>query len=258
MDMSMMPPDFPTDMGETPAMKENLGDSGTMGHALEQSDVVIGLIPDVPVAVIGGWPNCLSDQLDSYQGDNLYGAQGDCGLVSASNVCGMAGLDITEDDALAYAQDHGLCNVSPENPEAYGGTNPDQVIALLDHYGIDSQHFAADEVTYDDLAAAVESGHGVILGISGAATVPGFEDNATYDAYGNPVGDHWVCATATVRDGTTGELTGFLVCDSGMNNGARYISLDSMDKGFQSAVGGDCIVTSQPVHVAGVPAASLA
>ena len=71
----------------------------------------------------GGDPYTMGEALDDYQGDNVFGFQGNCGLVTISNMLTMAGIACDEDMITAIAINTGLCEYDVYGPpEENGGT----------------------------------------------------------------------------------------------------------------------------------------
>ncbi|MCD7884175.1 MAG: hypothetical protein LUI87_10815 [Lachnospiraceae bacterium] len=208
--------------------------------------------PDMPEVVIGGVPELWAETMDSYQGDNEYGIRQCCGLVSTSNLFQMAGMDLTEDDVVEYALGNNRCIIDWFDWSESGGTEKEDVEAILESHGIEAETYEAFEVDYEEMAGWIEGGQGVILGHNAYLTMEGMEDYASTNAYGQLFADHYVAMTGTVRD-LDGNLLGYTVCDSGFHDGMRFISLDQMDAGFKDVFYGDVIVTSEPIHEDGRP-----
>ena len=76
---------------------------------------------------IWGDPYTMGEALDDYQGDNVFGFQGNCGLVTISNMLTMAGIACDEDMITAIAINTGLCEYDVYGPpEENGGTYADR------------------------------------------------------------------------------------------------------------------------------------
>jgi hypothetical protein len=188
--------------------------------------------------------------LDYQQGDNAYGYQSDCGLVSVSNILQLSGIDATEDDVVQTAIDNGWCNNDPMlPPEARGGVNDEYLIALLDHYGIDAQAYYPGEAggTYEDIAAALENGQCVTMGVNAGY----LWNDANYINDGSA--NHQIVVTSAARDAETGEITGFYICDSGRwadGDNCRYVSVEEMDACYASISGASVVVTDEATRAA--------
>ena len=77
-------------------------------------------VPGMDRAMVCGDPFRLGEILDYQQGfDNPYGATGTCGLTSVSNICKMAGMDVTEPEVVEYAMENDQC--IKDDPKYHGG-----------------------------------------------------------------------------------------------------------------------------------------
>lgn len=210
--------------------------------------IAVEAIPDLPVAVVTGDPEYWAEKLDGNQGDNIFFAQGDCGLVSVANVLTMSGQETSEASIAGYALSHGLCELGPFSPESRGGTYAWQQAGLLSRHGLESNIYSASDLTYEELASRIEDGHGAIMELNLYLTEPGYESYAVPDAYGQYYADHAVCLTSSVRDPNTGEVRGFYVCDSGAGNSMKYLSTQTLDKAFKNLVNGELVITRDPIR----------
>ena len=203
-------------------------------------------VPGMDWAIVCGDPIALGDILDGSQGyDNPYGAFGTCGLNAIANICVMAGLDVTEPQVVEYAMENDLC--TRDDPKLHGGgTTAMQQIKLLEHYGFPSHcELAQDGATKERLAAAVEGGHGVLLGLNSGV----LQDRPwkIYNEDHEIVATHAVCLTGTVRDADTG----FYMCDSSAQtpDAARtYVPVDKFDDCFGEIKGGFAVITDGPIR----------
>lgn len=194
-------------------------------------------------------PFSVAPMLDYQQGDNAYGYEGDCGLVSVSNVLQLSGIDASEDDVVQVAVENGLCNSDPSlPPSALGGVSDENVIALLDHYGVDAQVYYPGEAggTYEDIAAALENGQCVTMGVNAGY----LWDEPNYVDSGNA--NHQIVLTSAARDAGTGEVTGFYICDSGRwqdGDNCRFVSVEEFDACYASAGAASVIITDEATRV---------
>lgn len=211
-------------------------------------EVVVDIVPDVPVALVTGHPDYWVEHLDTQQGDNPFDAQGNCGLVSVANVLTMSGNETTETEMTQYALANGLCRVSLFDPEGRGGTSEYEISQLLEEHGLANYIVSARNMSYEDMATLIENGHGMVGLVNVYLTEPGYEQYATPDAYGQYYADHAVCMTGTVRDAGTGEVCGFYVCDSGVGNGMKYISVETMDIAYKNLPNAGFIVTRDAIR----------
>jgi hypothetical protein len=193
--------------------------------------------------VVGGDPQGCAD-FNHIQGDNAYGFEGTCGLVSCQDVLGQFGIDVSEQDVVDLAVQNNWCDVS-DNPAESGGTSLESWVEILDSYGIPAHAESGD--TLDDLADRVDSNDGVIVGLNAEAI------------WGDPMGylmsggraDHAVTVTGVARDPETGEVVGFYINDSndldgdGEADSARFIDAQTMEIAWENA-GGSLVATDVP------------
>ena len=207
------------------------------------------VVSDAGDSVATSDPFTVAPMLDYQQGDNVYGYQSDCGLVSVSNLLQMSGVDATEDDVVQVAIENNWCNNDPMVPaSARGGVNDGYLIALLDHYGVDAQAYYPGEAggTYEDIAAALENGQCVTMGVN--AGYLWNDPNAMDDGGAN----HQIVITSAARDAETGEVTGFYICDSGRwadGDNCRYVTAEEFDTCYASAQGASVVVTDEATRV---------
>jgi len=202
-------------------------------------------IPGVETALVYGNPYEAAGYLDDCQGDNQLGAEGDCGLVSTSNVLTLCGVKSDEESITEYAVENELCSYSRFlPPESRGGTTDSQICKILRLHGVEASAFSAQsaEGNCESVAEYVESGHGVEIGINAGY---GWQNtNYTDDGSAN----HQITVTGTVRDANNGELKGFVVCDSGLNNGSRFMSLETLRDAYENVPGSSVIATDAPLR----------
>jgi hypothetical protein len=173
----------------------------------------------------------------SHQGDNAYHFKGTCGLVSCANVLREFGLNVDENDVVRHAATNLECVVYPNDFESSGGTVPESDVRLLGDYGV-AAHVETDK-SLEGLAANVEAGHGVIIGVNAGL----LWDDAKYFEHGQA--NHAITVHGVARDAVTGEVVGFYVTDSGRSDAAdadRFISATTMELCHLMA-GGTCVVT---------------
>lgn len=205
-------------------------------------------IPEVGEAIVVGDPLETGRDLNDSQGENLYGAKGDCGLVTISNMLAMAGFESSEDEVVGRAISLGLCIYGPPAEQSeWGGTNWMQRSFLLRSYGINTARFERTDPrgSLDAIAQYAEQGHGVNLSV-----------NAGY-AWDDPnyIGDgscnHSVLVTGTARDPESGELLGLYVCDSGRTDcesSAVFLPVDVLEDAYSNAAGAGILVTKDPIR----------
>ena len=207
-------------------------------------------VPGMERAIICGDPIKLGDRLDFQQGfDNPYGAFGTCGLTSISNICTIAGMEVSEPDVVEYAMENNLCEQGSSSAFGGGGTTIKNQIEILEHYGIEAHCEFAETATPQRLAEAIEGGHGVILGLNS-----GILQNREWKIYndnGEIAASHAVCLTGTVRSAETGELIGFYMCDSSGQTpdaGRTFVTLEKLEECYGEVRGGFATITNNPIR----------
>lgn len=185
--------------------------------------------------VLGGDP---IERLDHWhpQGWNDQGYEGTCGLVAVEGTALNADVPTTENDVVDLARTNGLCETGGE-PYENGATYPTERQALLQELGLDST--IERNQTPEQLAQMVERGDGVIARVN-SGQLWGADDPFDVGSTG-PAGEYWpdhaVAVTGTVRN--EGQLEGFVVNDSGIDDGAGVgVPIDRW-KAAWADVGGD-------------------
>lgn len=207
-------------------------------------------VEGVEAAIVSGDPYGAATYLDSVQGDEVEGALGTCGLTSVSNICKLDGLNVSEGDVVTYALENGLCRYDPWSPADTGGTTEEQVVEILEHYGIDAHWHDAADCSDEQIAQMIEGGHGVMVGLD-AGTLWG-EAQYTDTVYGQVVANHFITVTGVARDADTGEVAGYYICDSGRgleSDSCRYISVDMFHEACTDAYTGSVVVTDDPIRI---------
>ena len=129
------------------------------------------------------------------------GPTGTCGCCASGTIINKAGGNASEYSVVSYAMKEKLCS---EN----GGTSPDSWVGILKGAGIPASN--ATGASLEDLAKQVESGHGVIIGVSARAY--------NSDWYGEympgPQDGHALVLESVIRDVNTGEIVSYVVTDS--------------------------------------------
>lgn len=205
-------------------------------------------LPEVGEAIVFGEPLETGRGMNDCQGDNLYGAEGDCGLVTISNMLTMAGIESSEDEVVGRAISLGLCTYGPPAEQSdWGATNWVERSLLLRSYGIEMTHFDRTDLdgSLDAVARYAEGGHGVNLSINAGYAW----DDPNY--IGDGSSNHSVLVTGTARDPESGELLGLYVCDSGKTyceSSAVFLSVDILQDAYTNAAGAGILVTDQPIR----------
>lgn len=137
--------------------------------------------------------------------------EGTCGLCAVGSLLRKAGISATEEDIVSYAAAYGLCQIG-KMPSQNGGTSPRQLVSLL-HSAVGINAVCDCGTTLGELAAAIENGQGVIIGVN-----PSVFNSAWYGEYNhNDSEGHWIVLESVVRDAASGEILGYVILDS---NGA--------------------------------------
>jgi hypothetical protein len=200
-------------------------------------------IADVPVhldSLPDGTPSVIYGDVNGYaeynhqQGDNPYGFQEDCGLVSSSDVLNQFGIPVSESDVVEHAAANGECNIDMSNPSDSGQTSSAEQAQVLSDYGVPA-HVETGQST-EDLATAVEQGHGVIADVNAGQLWQ--DQNYVQNGQAN----HAITVTGVARDPMTGQIQGFYINDSGDGKSAEFVSAATMTKAWTDA-GGVAVVT---------------
>lgn len=224
-----------------PAWHRMFGETGQDGRVdagLADVPVISDRLPDGRDTLIYGDASDATDFI-SRQGDNPQGFKGTCGLVSCTNVLREFGVEVSEADVVRHALVNLECNVDVQDADASGGTTPDTQARLLGEFGVPAS--VERHGSLESLAAEVEAGHGVIIGVNAGLL---WENPDAWD-FGQA--NHAVTVRAVARDPATGELQGFFIADSGRGLDAdarRFVSADLMDQ-CHIAAGGLSVVTEE-------------
>lgn len=191
-------------------------------------------VPNCTNAITHGNPFELSKRMDFQQGDTDLRIRGNCGIVSSRNLITMNGININERELTKYAAESGLCDISrllPTNER--GGTSSSERQKLLETFGVKTEKWMATDsnTTFEKIADALDHGRGGILSLNAGL----LNDNPrvyAVNAEGRPMSNHVVTLLGAVRDGTTNEVKGFYICDSGTGEACKYVDIDRMKKSF--------------------------
>lgn len=193
------------------------------------------VLPDGREALVIGDPEHCKD-FNHPQGDNSLGYQGTCGLVSCEDVLRQFGVDVTEDDVVRYAHDHGLCSISDE-PSQCGGTTELSQAQLLTDLGVPAHPEFSGSL--EELASHIENGQGTIIEVNAGV----LWNDANYFDTGQA--NHAIVVTGVARDPQTGDIQGFYINDSGRGSAedsGRFLDAATMQNAWLDA-GGSAVVT---------------
>ena len=233
----------PWDNPDTLSILQGLAEAEGFADAATGSDGKLDgyrpeTLPDGTVGYVSGLdPFWVQTHLDWVQGNEVPGFEGTCGPTSVANIAKMYGMEVTEGSVVQLAVENDLCNAGYGDPEVNGGSRPAQNAELLGILGIPAR--VEQGRSLDDIAAYVEQGRGVELGVNAGLL---WNDPAYYrDGRSN----HAIALTNAVRDGS-GELVGFEVCDSGKHDAPLdFVPADVMQRAF-AEIGGECVVVDIP------------
>ncbi len=194
--------------------------------------------------VLGGDPINRAEQWHK-QGDNDRSYQQDCGLASTAAVLQNCGVEVTESAIVEQAVKENLCETEMPDPADNGGSDGQAISQLLCNNGVDNT--IENPQTPENLAAYVEEGKGVIAEVNADELRGTPQADAYYDDEGRIEVDHAVQVTGTVRD-AAGNLTGFVVNDTGSDDGAgQVVSMDQWAACWDNTSNDhETIVTSRP------------
>lgn len=223
-------------------------DAGTEAQPLEpemQTD-----LPNAEKAFVLGNPHEIAGAMDFNQGDNPYGAMGNCGLVSISNMLRAGGFDVTEDQITGYAIKNSLCEYDPYGISAdNGGTTAEMRKELLGRLGIDSDICPSGTTgSLENIADAIDNRQGVVVSVN--AGMLWDTDDGSPLVNGKPVANHCVAVTGYARDEVTGEITGVFIADSGRGNPGdtcRYLTKEEFDDIYTNVYNSRANITCQPL-----------
>jgi hypothetical protein len=195
----------------------------------------LDVLPDGRETVVIGDVETFSEYCH-HQGDNSFGFRGTCGLCSCEGIMRQFGIEVTEADVVAYAIAHGLCSMEGSSDKR-GGTSVLEQARILSDFGVPAHYETARSL--EDLAAALEHGRGVIVGLDCGVL---WDDANYYDGRAN----HAVTPIGVARDPETGQIQGFYINDTGTGESGRFVDAATMDEGWVK-MGGTCVVTDR-VH----------
>ena len=219
---------------------------------LEKGAMICALEPeirtDVPgcaAAFVSGDPFARAELVDYKQGDNPYRAEGNCGIVSVTNVLSIAGLEATEEGTTHHAIVSGECYYNPFGPSSEnGGTTMELQEKILEDHGIASTCYASSEFGLNEIADAVENGQGVIAEVN--ADILWEEDLGSTGLCAN----HAITITGIARDAATGEIAGVYICDSGrgcQGDACRFVSAEQFRDCYEGIANSGAVVTDAPI-----------
>lgn len=204
--------------------------------------------PEVGEVIVFGDPFEVGQNLDDCQGDNEFNAEGNCGLLTITNMLRLGGFNVTESDVTRFALENNLCaNGIWMDPSQRGGTSVSGRQEILARLGIESS-FTYDTYgagSLSEIARYVEQGHGVNISVNA-----GYAWDAPM-CIGDGSSNHSILVTGTAYDPDTGELKGLYVCDSGLtdqDSKAYFLSVERLQDCYVDVPGTSLLVTDQPIR----------
>lgn len=195
--------------------------------------------------VVFGNPIETGERLDHSQGDNPYGAAGNCNLVSTSNFLNLCGVEeANETQITGYAIENNecfYCDIFP--PEYNGGSGTENMQSILQDFGISSEIVTPENGgSLEEIANRLEEGYVGAMGV-----------NAGYlwddpNSIGDGSTNHEVTLTGTVRDPESGDLLALTVCDSGDGNACHVVPVDKLDDCYTTVDGADVVFSTEPIR----------
>jgi Peptidase_C39 like family len=192
----------------------------------------LDILPDGREVLVIGDPEGFK-KFNHRQGDNPYGYEGTCGLVSCQDILLQFGVKVTEADIVSYAIKQKLCNTSGDMSLRGATTQQDQVKILKD-FGVPAHYEQFQSL--EDLAAAIEQDSGVIISLNAGV----LRNDRRYYEYGQA--NHAVVVTGVARDPNNGDIIGAYINDSGDGKSGKFVDADTMNYAWEET-GGGCVMT---------------
>lgn len=196
--------------------------------------------------LVCGNPLEVGEQLNHEQGYNSYGAEGNCGLVSTSNVLNLVGREnIDEEKITGYAIANDECRHGTFlPPEDCGGTKLENMQNILSDFGVKTEVLKPDfeNGSIESIAKRLEEGHVGIMCLNAGE----LWDNIY--SLGDGGANHAVTLTGTVRDSETGELKALTICDSGDGSACHVVPIEKLEACYESAPRAAVIMSKEPMR----------
>jgi len=177
-------------------------------------------------------------EYNNQQGENDFGYEGTCGIVSVKNVLNEFGVSANEQQVVSYAVERGLCNTGAgeiQDARYLGGTTMAGQAEMLSELGVPS--LAESGLTVDELAERITDCHGAIVELNAGVL---WNQPALYDT---GQANHAVTVTGVARDPETSEVIGVFINDSGQGVAGEFVSRDTLERAWERA-GGNAVVTN--------------
>jgi hypothetical protein len=193
-------------------------------------------LPDGQSALVYGNPE-EKKQLNHLQGQNDFGFQGTCGLVSCEQVMNQEGLNVNENDVVKTAASKSLCSTG-STPEKNGGTTVQERTQILNDANIPTHTEKGGDL--DTLNNYLKEGKSVIASVNAGEL---WNDPNYYD---NGQNNHAVLVTGTAGKPENGNLLGFFINDSGTGESGQFVDKEKMSAAWEKT-GGVMNVTDNPL-----------
>lgn len=224
---------FDEDRGELPIEGEGLDENGFQPI---EAPLRLEMLPTGDEALVAGDPEGYRD-LNHLQGDNPFGFQSTCGLVSCEGVLKQFGVETSEAEVVQHAIEHGLCATGGDDVAVMGGTTMRNQAQILTDFGVPATETSGRSL--DDLALNIECRRGVIIEVNAGV----LWNDPNYYHFGEV--NHAVTVTGVARDPETGTVFGAFVNDSGRGfpeDSGRFIDTATLEAGWIQP-GGKCVIT---------------
>lgn len=208
----------------------------------------------------------MSKKMDYIQGDINMRAEGTCGLVSSRNLMALCGKEFTEKETALFSWENGFADWYELLPaEKRGAIYENFVCTMIKGMsGIDAERvvYSENPFTAEEIAEKLDRGYrgmfihnfGLLHDYSGGKTLIGkiaekipvesvsrwIEEHAHTE-----YGDHVATFECAVRDGNTGKVAGFYICDSALHEKKMYVEADQLMKALD-VEDGAVVFTTKP------------
>lgn len=234
---------------------------------LERNIIVDDSITNCQRPFSYGDAESMSRKMDYFQGDINMGAEGTCGLVSSRNLMALCGKEFTEKETAIFSWKNGFAEwyeLLP--PEKRGAIYDERVCSMIKGMsGIDTERVVYSETpfTADDIAEKLDRGYrGMFIhnfGVLhenyriGKTLIGKIAEKIPVESVSRWIGEH--CQTeygdhvatfeCAVRDGNTGKVAGFYICDSALHERKMYVEADQLMKALD-VKDGAVVFTTKP------------
>lgn len=172
------------------------------------------------------------------QGNNRYGVKGTCGETAISNQLKICGENFSEKYIVDFARMNRYGDFNSDlSSNKQGGIYLNCVESMVEkltegRVSVERVERTDKILTPEWIAEKLDYGHAGLFVISIGLLHSGNPSRFTKGILGHeePMIDHVVTPLVAVREGETGEVKGFYVCDSGSKDRAYYVESDQLMK----------------------------